>query len=64
MPTDISFQTKWQIARDQIARLLQEGVPKAPVVADAGYGTTTEFRDWLAAQGLVYAVGVQSEVTV
>jgi SRSO17 transposase len=64
VPTDIKFQTKWQIARDQIARLLQEGVPKAPVVADAGYGTTTEFRDWLAAQGLVYAVGVQSEVTV
>ena len=64
VPADIKFQTKWQIARDQIAGLLQEGVPKAPVLADAGYGTTTEFRDWLAAQGLVYGVGVQGEVTV
>ena len=64
VPEDIEFQTKWQIARDQIARLLEEGVPIAPVVADAGYGTTTDFRDWLAARGLVYAVGVQSEVTV
>lgn len=64
VPADIKFQTKWQIARDQIARLLEEGVPKAPVITDAGYGTTTEFRDWLAAQDLVYAVGVQSEVTV
>jgi SRSO17 transposase len=64
VPKEIEFQTKWQIARDEIALLLEEGVPKAPVIADAGYGTTTAFRDWLAAQGLVYAVGVQGEVTV
>ena len=64
VPEDIEFQTKWQIARDEIARLLADGVPKAPVISDAGYGTTTEFRDWLADQDLVYAVGVQGEVTV
>jgi len=64
VPAKIEFQTKWQIARDEIARLLEDGVPKAPVISDAGYGTTTEFRDWLAAQELVYAVGVQGEVTV
>lgn len=64
VPAEVEFQTKWQIARDEIARLLEEGVPKAPVISDAGYGTTTEFRDWLAAQDLVYAMGVQGEVTV
>ncbi len=64
VPEEIEFQTKWQIARDEIARLLADGVPKAPVISDAGYGTTTEFRDWLAAQDLVYGVGVQGEVTV
>ncbi len=64
VPPEIDFQTKWEIARDEIARLLADGVPKAPVISDAGYGTTTEFRDWLADQGLVYAVGVQGEVTV
>jgi len=64
VPAEVEFQTKWQIARDEIARLLEDGVPKAPVISDAGYGTTTEFRDWLAARELVYAVGVQGEVTV
>jgi SRSO17 transposase len=64
VPDKIEFQTKWQIARDEIARLLADGVPKAPVISDAGYGTTTEFRDWLASQDLIYAVGVQGEVTV
>jgi len=64
VPAEIEFQTKWQIARDEIAKLLEAGVPKAPVVSDAGYGTTTEFRDWLAGQDLVYALGVQGEVTV
>src|SRR5512141_2455078 len=64
VPAEVEFKTKWQIARDEIARLLEEGVPKAPVISDAGYGTTTEFRDWLAAQELVYAMGVQGEVTV
>jgi len=64
VPEEIEFRTKWQIARDEIARLLADGVPKAPVISDAGYGTTTEFRDWLAAQDLVYGVGVQGEVTV
>lgn len=64
VPAEVEFKTKWQIARDEIARLLEEGVPKAPVISDAGYGTTTEFRDWLAAQDLVYAMGVQGEVTV
>jgi SRSO17 transposase len=64
VPEEIEFQTKWQIARDEIARMLADGVPKAPVISDAGYGTTTEFRDWLAEQDLVYAVGVQGEVTV
>lgn len=64
VPEEIEFQTKWQIARDEIARLLDDGVPRAPVISDAGYGTTTEFRDWLADQDLVYAMGVQGEVTV
>ena len=64
VPEEIEFQTKWQIARDEMARLLADGVPKAPVISDAGYGTTTEFRDWLANQDLAYGVGVQGEATV
>jgi SRSO17 transposase len=63
VPDEITFQPKWQIALGQIRRLQAEGVPPAPVVADAGYGDTTAFRDALTTMGLAYAVGVKKETT-
>src|SRR5262249_1535482 len=36
----------------------------APVVADAGYGVVTAFRDALTARGMPYLVGISSETTV
>ncbi|HEU4921501.1 MAG TPA: IS701 family transposase, partial [Burkholderiales bacterium] len=38
VPDTIVFRPKWQIALEQITHLTREGVPAAPVVADAGYG--------------------------
>src|SRR5947209_7988248 len=38
VPATVEFRTKWRIALEQVARLAAEGVPAAPVVADAGYG--------------------------
>ena len=38
-------------------------MPRAPVVADAGYGDTTAFREALTTLGLAYAVGVKKETT-
>jgi SRSO17 transposase len=64
VPEEIEFRTKWQIALDQIDALLADGIPRAPVVMDAGYGTTTELRDELVARDLIYVAGVQGEVTV
>ena len=61
---DLEFQPKWQLALAQIRALQAEGVPPAPVVADAGYGDTTEFSEALTAAGLAYAVGVKGETTV
>ena len=43
VPEAIAFRPKWQIALAQITRLTAEGVPTAPVVADAGYGVVTAF---------------------
>jgi SRSO17 transposase len=63
VPDQITFQPKWQIALGQIRTLQREGVPPAPVVADAGYGDTTAFRDTLSAAGLDYVVGVKRETT-
>jgi SRSO17 transposase len=64
VPEQVTFKTKWQIALDQIARLCDEGLPLAPVVADAGFGVVTAFRDALTAQGLPYVVGISGETTV
>lgn len=63
VPETVAFQAKWQIALAQIQRLQTEGVPPAPVVADAGYGDTTAFRDALTATGLPYVVGVKADTT-
>ena len=41
IPADVEFRKKWQIALDEVDTLLADGVPKAPVVMDAGYGTVT-----------------------
>jgi SRSO17 transposase len=64
VPDAVEFQPKWQLALTQIRTLQADGMPPAPVVADAGYGDTTEFRDALTAAGLVYVVGVKGETTV
>jgi SRSO17 transposase len=64
VPDSVPFQPKWQIALSQIRTLQAEGLPSAPVVADAGYGDTTEFREALTTAGLAYVVGVKGETTV
>jgi len=63
VPAAVSFQPKWQMALGQIQTLQAEGLPQAPVVADAGYGDTTAFRDALTTAGLPYVVGVKGDTT-
>src|SRR6266516_3048124 len=50
-------------AQDQ-RRRRAAGVPAAPVVADAGYGVVTAFRDALTARAIAYVVGISTETTV
>jgi SRSO17 transposase len=64
VPDTVEFHPKWQIALEQITLLTSEGVPAAPVIADAGYGVVTAFREALTAQGLAYMVGISTETTV
>jgi len=64
VPDEIQFQTKTQIALEQIQRARQRGIPQGVVLADAGYGVDTSFRAALTKMNLVYVVGVQSSVTV
>jgi SRSO17 transposase len=64
VPQDLEFQTKGAIALMEIDELIGEEIPLAPVVADAGYGTSTEFRDALTDRGLSYAVGILPDTSV
>src|SRR5262245_751436 len=64
VPATITFQPKWQIALEQIMHLTDDWGPDAPVIADAGYGVVTAFRDTLTARGIPYIVGISRETTV
>lgn len=64
VPAQIGFQKKWQIALEQVDQLVAEGLPLAPIVADAGYGVATAFRDGLTERAIPYAVGITAETTL
>jgi SRSO17 transposase len=64
VPEEVRHQEKWRIALEKIDRLLEEDLPPAPVVADAGYGDVTAFRDALSARGLSYVVGIKGGTSV
>ena len=64
IPDEIVFLTKPEIALLQIEDAVQAGVPKGPVLADAGYGHDIKFRNRITALGLLYCVGIQSATTV
>ena len=64
VPEDIAFQTKPQIALDQIERARERGIPTGVVLADAGYGNDAKFREQLTEWQLPYVAGIQSSVTV
>jgi len=64
VPDDIVFQSKPEIALDQIGAALGRGVPPGLVLADAGYGTGAAFRRGLSELGLAYSVAVRPFVNV
>ena len=64
VPKEISFQTKPEIALEQICTAVDRQIPSAPVLADAGYGNDTKFREGITEAGLLYMVGIQSSLSV
>jgi SRSO17 transposase len=64
IPEYVTFQPKWVLALALIDRAMVWGVPGGVIVADAGYGNTTEFRTGLAERKLLFAVGVQNTTAV
>ena len=64
VPKDITFATKGAMARMQIEAALAAGIPRGPVLIDAGYGDEAALRDWLSVRALVYAVGIRPATAV
>ena len=64
VPETQAFATKPEIALEQIRQAIDQGVPMGVVLADAGYGDETAFRDGITALGLLYAVGIRPGTTV
>ena len=64
IPEAVTFQPKWQLGLDLIDQARAWGLPDRLVVADAGYGDATEFRDGLEARHLAYVVGIAATVGV
>jgi SRSO17 transposase len=64
VPEQTAFQTKPQIALDQIRRARERGVPQGVVLADAGYGNDSQFRARLTEWKLLSTAGIQGSVTV
>ncbi|MGH7839848.1 MAG: IS701 family transposase, partial [Candidatus Binataceae bacterium] len=64
IPDSTPFRTKIELALELIDHLLAWGLSRQPVLADAGYGNNTEFRQGLVDRQLHYVVGVESNTAV
>jgi SRSO17 transposase len=64
VPEEIGFQTKPEIALDQIRAACAAGLPRGVVLMDAGYGAHSDLRTAVTALGLPYVAGILSSTTV
>ena len=64
VPEAILFQTKPEIALDQIRTALAAGISPGLILMDAGYGIDTALRDAISALGLAYVAGIQSSTSL
>lgn len=58
VPDDIEFKRKWEIGIELLDDALSWGLPPRLMIADAGYGDSTEFRDALGERDCQYLVGI------
>jgi SRSO17 transposase len=64
VPEEIGFQTKIEIALDQIRAADAAGLPRGAVLMDAGYGPHSDLRTAITTLGLPYVAGILSNTTV
>ena len=64
VPEEIVFQTKPEIALEQLRWACEAGLPGGVVLLDAGYGNHTGLRTQIGALELTYVAGILSSTTV
>jgi SRSO17 transposase len=64
VPEDITFQTKHEIALEQLRWACEAGLPRGVALLDAGYGNNSDLRADIAALGLSYVAGILSNTAV
>ena len=64
VPDGVGFQTKPAIALGQLRDAVARDLPRGVVLADAGYGNDSGFRQGITALELPYCVGILSSTTV
>src|SRR5437773_2998128 len=64
VPDTIEFQTKPEIALEQIKSAYGAGLPKGVVLMDAGYGNDTNLRTQVTALGLSYVARIGANTAV
>ena len=64
IPETIAFQTKPEIALEQIKATRTAGLPQGVVLMDAGYGNDTRLRTEITALGLSYVAGIGPNTSV
>ena len=63
VPESVGYQPKWQMALAMLRRAHANGL-RGVVLADSLFGTVTEFREQLDADGRTYCVGIDSTLKV
>src|SRR5271165_6211440 len=58
VPNDVGFQTKPEIALQQLRQALVDGVPRAPVLMDPAYGNDSKLRAGISELELTYVAGI------
>lgn len=64
IPDDVNFKVKWEIALDMMERARIWGIEEGVVIADSGYGESSQFRVELQKRHFKYVVGVKKDLGV
>ena len=59
VPADVGFQTKPQLARRMLGRVLESGVPFGWVAGDEVYGSNRNLRLWLEREGIPHVLAIK-----